>query len=133
MATATAAFLRHLFERISSQSWSTSFADALDDELVFTATGTSPVAGRYVGKRAYLEQILGRLHDRLQSWPRPVIDNMIVDGDQACIQFHGEGGIGHNGADFNMQYCWILKVRDNKIMEITGYYDAAKMIALFAD
>lgn len=57
----------------------------------------------------------------LASWPNPVVENIIAGRDLACIQFHGVGGISKNGADFNMQYCWNVKVRDEKIVEITTY------------
>jgi quercetin dioxygenase-like cupin family protein len=33
-----------------------------------------------------------------------VVENLFVDGDTACIQFHGEGGVGKNGANFDMDY-----------------------------
>lgn len=133
MTATTAEVIDRLFGRIAETGFGPEFVAALDDGLIFTAMGTSPVAGRYVGKHAYQEQILKRLHDRLASWPKPVVDNIIVGGNSACIQFHGVGGTGKNGADFNMQYCWIVKVRDEKIVEIMGYYDSAKMIALFKD
>jgi hypothetical protein len=39
----------------------------LADDLVWVATGSSPVAGTYKGKQVYLEKIIKRLGDRLQS------------------------------------------------------------------
>jgi uncharacterized protein len=71
--------------------WSTKFNDALADDLLWVATGSSPVAGTYEGKGVYLEKIIKRLGDRPQSWPKPVVENIVVDGDTACVQFHGEG------------------------------------------
>lgn len=133
MATETKTFINNLFGNIANEGWSTKFADALDDELVFTATGTSPLAGRYESKQKYKEGVLDRLHDRLAAWPKPIVDNVLIDEDSACVQFHSEDGQGKNGADFNMQYCWVLKLKGSKIVEITGYYDSAKMIALFQD
>jgi len=46
------------------------------------------------------------------------------------VQFHGEGGVGKNGANFDMQYCWVIKIRNQKIVHVTGYYDSVKMTAL---
>ena len=80
------------------------FEDALHEDLVWVATGSSPVSGEYKGKQVYLEKIIRGLHDRLQSWPKAVVENVLVDGDTACVQFHGEGGVGKNGANFDMQY-----------------------------
>jgi len=95
------ALIQDLFGSIAQEGWSTKFNDALADDLVWVATGSSPVAGTYKGKQVYLEKIIKRLGDRLQSWPKPVVENLFVDGDTACIQFHGEGGVGKNGANFD--------------------------------
>ena len=58
------------------------------------------------------------------------MQNILVDGDTACVQFHGAGGVGKNGADFDMQYCWVIKIRNQKIVHVTGYHDSVKMTAL---
>lgn len=126
-------FVRNLFRDIAADGFAKKFEDALDDDLVWVATGSSPLSGEYKGKQGYLEKIIGQLHTRLQSWPKAIVENILVDGDVACVQFHGEGGIGKNGANFDMQYCWMMKVRNQKIVHVTGYYDSVKMAALFKD
>ena len=126
-------FVRDLFGQIAVEGFAKKFKDALDDDLVWVATGSSPLSGEYKGKQVYLEKIIGQLHTRLQSWPKAIVENILVDGDVACVQFHGEGGIGKNGANFDMQYCWVMKVRNQKIVHVTGYYDSVKMAALFKD
>ena len=80
-----------------------------------------------------LEKIIKRLGDRLQSWPKPAVENLFVDGDTACIQFHGEDGVGKNGANFDMNYCWVMRLHEGRIAHVTGYYDSVKMTALFRD
>jgi ketosteroid isomerase-like protein len=80
------ALIQDLFGSIAQEGWSTKFNDALADDLVWVATGSSPVAGTYKGKQVYLEKIIKRLGDRLQSWLKPVVENLFVDGDTACIQ-----------------------------------------------
>lgn len=126
-------FVCKLFRDIAAEGFASKFEDALDDDLVWVATGSSPLSGEYKSKQVYLEKIIGQLHTRLQSWPKAIIENIVVEGDVACVQFHGEGGIGKNGANFDMQYCWVMKVRNQKIVHVTGYYDSVKMAALFKD
>src|SRR5258708_10899417 len=86
-----------------------------------------------LGRSLRNSKIIKRLRGRLQSWPKPVVENMVVDGDAACVQFHGEGGVGKDGAKFDMQYCWVIRLRDGLIAHVTGYYDSVKMTALFRD
>src|SRR5258708_13266654 len=40
--------IQDLFASIAQEGWSTKFNDALADDLVWVATGSSPVAGTYV-------------------------------------------------------------------------------------
>jgi ketosteroid isomerase-like protein len=50
------ALIQDLFASIAEEGWSTKFNDALADDLVWVATGSSPVAGTYKGKQLYLEK-----------------------------------------------------------------------------
>lgn len=124
-------FLLSLFQSIAKEGWGDNFMSVLHKELVFHVTGTSPLAGTYHGKENYERQVLERLDKRLASWPIPAIDNIIIDGNLACLQFHSTGSKGYNGTDFNMNYTWIFRIENNKILEIWGYYDSVKMCALF--
>ena len=125
-------FLTTLFDSIAREGWGENFMAALHDDLEFNAMGTSPVSGVYRGKETYRNQLIKRLDERLETWPVPVVDTMMVDGDLACLQFHATGGKGKNGADFNMNYCWVLRLENSQITTIWGYYDSIKMNALFA-
>jgi uncharacterized protein len=133
MAQTNRELMETLFSNIASSGWTHMFEDALADDLIWTATGSSPLAGRYASKQAYLTQVLGPIRERLAPPPRPVVDGILIDGDQVCMRFHGEGGRGKNGADFNMEYCWIMKLRDGKIVEVVAYFDSVKLTALFED
>src|SRR5258707_12189090 len=115
-------FIRDLFNDIAADGFEKEFDDALHEDLVWVDPGSSPVSGEYKGKQVYLEKIIRRLHDRLQSWPKAVVENILVDGDTPFVQFNGEGGVGKNGANFAMQYCWVMKIRNRKIAHVTGYY-----------
>lgn len=131
-STATRATLERVFAHVSESGFGEDFAAALSDELVFTATGTSPLAGRYTSKAKYQEKVLGRLHERLATPLRPRIEQFLVDGEWATIRFRTEGVRGVNGADFSMQYCWLIRVVAGQITEIIGFYDSKKMLDLFA-
>ncbi len=124
--------LDEVFSSVSETGFGAGFIDRLADDLVFTATGDSPVAGRYTSKAQYQEKVLARLHERLATPLKPAIEQVLVDGEWATVRFRTEGVRGHNGADFSMQYCWVLRVVDSTIVEIIGFYDTAKMVALFS-
>ena len=108
------------------------FLDSLSDEVIWTATGSSPLSGRYVGKREYREQVLAKLYERLQTSVKPQVDLILVDGNWATVYFHTTDVKGHNGVDFSMSYCWLMRVDREKIVEVIGFYDLKKVCDLFA-
>jgi ketosteroid isomerase-like protein len=130
---ATRAFLVDWFDRLAASGFDGAiFLDALSNDLVWTATGTSPVSGTFRGKQAYIDGVWRPLDQHLQRWPRAEVLRILADGEWASIEFRGVDGLGHNGVDYTLQYCWVVRVSDGLITEVIGYYDQSKVEALFA-
>jgi uncharacterized protein len=131
--TDTGAFLRDWFQRLKESGWTAEvFLDALSEDLVWTATGTSPISGTYRGREAYVEGIYRRLDEKLESWPRPAVERVVAEGEWGVVEFSSTGGRGKNGIDYNMRYCWIMRVEHDLVTEVIGYYDTSTVDALFA-
>ncbi len=94
------------------------FLDVLAENLVWTATGNSPISGTYKGRDAYTEGIYRRLDERLESWPRPTVERIIAQGEWGVVEFTSTGGRGKNGTDYNMRYCWVIHVEAGLITEV---------------
>jgi ketosteroid isomerase-like protein len=132
MTDNTKTYLRGWFDRLAETGWTTEvFLAALAEDLTWTATGTSPISGTYHGRDAYITGIYRRLDERLASWPRPQVERIVADGEWGVVEFSGDGGMGKNGIDYNMRYCWIIHVVNDRIVEVVGYYDTQKVTALF--
>lgn len=132
-AVDTATFLNEWFNRLTNSGWTAEvFLDVLADDLIWTATGSSPVSGEFHGKAAYIANVYQPLDEHLVSWPKPIVERIIADGDWGVVQFTSTGGRGHNGTDYNMRYCWAMRRAGRQIVEVIGYYDTAKVVELFA-
>jgi ketosteroid isomerase-like protein len=130
--TDTGAFLQDWFGRLKQSGWTAEvFLDALSEDLVWTATGTSPISGTYHGRDAYIDGVYRPLDERLESWPRPTVERIIAQGDWGVVEFSSKGGRGKNGTDYNMRYCWLMHVEDGLVTEVIGYYDTSTVVALF--
>ena len=128
-----ASVLRPWFHQLEKTGFAADvFLDGLADDVLWTATGTSAVSGRHVGKAAYVAGVYEPLNRRLAAWPRPVIERIVTDGDWGVVQFRGEGGVGVNGCDYSMRYCWVMRVAGGLVCEVIGYYDTAKVQELFS-
>lgn len=131
-AAVTRRTVERAFAGVPHSGFTETFTDALADDVVFTATGTSPVAGRFEGKTEYQTNILARLHDRLATPIRARVEQVIIEGEWATVRFRSHDVQGVNGTDFSMEYCWLIRVVAGHITEIVGFYDTKKMNDLFA-
>ena len=129
----TRRFLTDWFDQLEATGFDgTVFLGALSDDLVWTATGNSPVSGTFRGKQAYIDGVWRGLDSHLVTWPKAEVQRILADGEWAVVEFHGVGGLGRNGTDYTLQYCWVLRVVEDLIVEVVGYYDQVKVAELFA-
>jgi ketosteroid isomerase-like protein len=60
------------------------------------------------------------------------VERIIAQGEWGVVEFSSTGGLGKNGTDYSMRYCWVMHVRDNRVDEVIGYYDQVKVVELFS-
>lgn len=125
-------FLRDWFERLAESGWTAdAFLAHLSKDLVWTATGSSPVSGTFHGLQAYADGVYRKLDERLDRWPTPKVERILADGQWGVVEFTTAGGLGKNGTDYNMRYCWLMHVTGDKVDQVIGYYDQLKVAELF--
>jgi uncharacterized protein len=133
----TRTFIDSLFNAVALDNFGASFAAALSDDLHWTVTGSSPIAGTYTSKAVYLKKVLTPLRAVLVSLPVPIVEHVVVDGYWVTVVWRSEGVKGKNGADYDMKYAWIMRVADEindgelKIVEVIGFYDGQKVTNVF--
>jgi uncharacterized protein len=86
---------------------------------------------RYDSKQIYLEKVLNPLREVIETMPVPVVDRIFVDCDWAVVNWHSEGVKAKNGADYDMDYAWMMRVEAGKIVEVIGFYDGQTVTAAF--
>jgi len=128
----TRALVTGMFERWEQKGDTGPFLAALADDLSWTVTGSSPIAGTYGGKAEYLEGVFRRLDERLESWPVPRVRLIVADGEWVVVFWRGVGGRGRRGEDYTMDYTWWMRIEEDKVREVVGFYDGEKVAALFA-
>ena len=128
----TRALVTEMFERWEQAGDTGPFLSALADDLCWTVTGSSPIAGTYRGKAAYLQGVYQRLDSRLERWPVPRVQRIAVDEDWAVVLFRGVEGLGRRGEDYSQDFTWWMRCGDGQIHEVIGFYDSEKVSALLA-
>jgi uncharacterized protein len=124
-------FITTLFASITEEGLGPKFLAALSDNVTWKATGSSPLSGTVYSKASYQSDILAKLKGRLEFVPKPQVNRILVDGEWAAVYFHSAGARSVRGMDFGMEYCWLLKVDEEKIVEVVGFFDQKKVVDLF--
>jgi uncharacterized protein len=105
--------------------------DLLADDVVWTITGTSPLAGTYRGRREFLATVIAPLSARLAEPIVPTVEAVYADGDTVVVVWSGHA-VAHDGEAYDNRYCWIMRVESGKLAEVTAFFDAPMLADLWA-
>ncbi len=110
---------------------SSAFFKVLADDMQWTAIGTTPISGVSHSKSEYLTKTYAPLLKVFSGPTSCRLKRLMADGDLVTVEWHGETPLLKGGIYVN-DYCWVIRAKDDKIVEVTGYFDTASVNALFA-
>jgi ketosteroid isomerase-like protein len=124
-------FITELFERWEEGD-SGPFFEALAPDVIWTAKGTTPISGTYIGREEYFEKCYGQLQSIFSGPTRCQVKRIVGEGDTVVVEWEGETPTV-SGVLYTQDYCWVIRVSEdnNSIAEVTGYYDTERISALF--
>ena len=102
----------------------------LAEDIRWTNIGTTSLSGTYVGKAALMEELLGPLFGRLRDGIRMTVVRLIAEGDIVVAQTSGQA-VTNEGKPYNNTYCWVIRMRDGQMAEVTEYLDTALVTTTF--
>ena len=92
------------------------------DDIVWTNIGKTSLSGRFEGKQALREQLLGPLFASLKAGINMQVHNLVAEGDYVVAQTSGTAET-LDGRPYNNTYCWIIRLRDGQFAEVSEYLD----------
>lgn len=117
------------------QKWedgdSSGFFAAVADDVIWTAIGHTPISGISHGKTEYMNKTYLPLQRVFGGPTSCKVKRIVAENDVVVVEWHGETPLAKGGVYAN-DYCWVVRVKDRKLAEITGYFDTAAVNALFA-
>ena len=125
----TRALVERLFaayERGDSQQ----LFDHVAEDVHWTITGNHPLSGEYRSKREFLDATYERLDAVLKEPVRPRVRRIIAEGDLAVVEWHGHA-TSIVDRPYDNDYCWVIRVAGERIVEVTAYLDGALVEELF--
>lgn len=100
------------------------FIDAMADDLVWIIEGQSKLSRRYEGKAAFQNELVPALFANFATDYRTIPEEIIAEGDRVVVLAKGEVKTVR-GEDYNNDYCFVIRMRGGKIVEVREYCDTA--------
>ena len=100
------------------------FADALADDVRWTTPGSSSSvwSRTFTGKQSVLNDLLATVRAQLVERVRLTVHRILADGDHVVMQASGHA-MTKKGKPYNNEYCFLFRIADGKIAEVTEYID----------
>ena len=100
------------------------FFEHVADDVCWKVMGTHPLAGTYSSKQDFLAHTFARLNKILKEGVVLKVTGIIVQNDTAAVELETHSA-ALNGMPFNNRYCWIVKFKNEIIVEVRAYLDSA--------
>src|SRR5690349_9903196 len=113
--------IREIFAQLSAGN-SKPYLDALADDVRWTVIGSTRWSGTYRGKRDVVERLLRPVSQFFEPGYKMHLEGMVAEGDHIVVQFRGEVTT-KAGVPYNNTYCWVCRMEDGRIKELTEYAD----------
>ena len=100
------------------------FIDSMADDFTWIIEGQCRFSRSYEGKDAIRNELVPALFANFASEYRNYADEIIAEADRVVVLARGEVKTVR-GEDYNNNYCFVIRMRDGKMVELREYMDTA--------
>jgi uncharacterized protein len=108
------------------------FVNALAEDFVWTLTGTTPWSKTYRGKKAVRDELLKPRFAQFADQYINTATRFIAEDDLVVVECRGKVTT-KSGQPYNNIYCWVCRLENGKLKELTEYMDTALVERVLAD
>lgn len=123
--------MQDVFSELSKGN-SKPFVESLADDVRWTVVGTTRWSKTFQGKQTVITELLGPLRSQLADQMRVTAHRFIAEGDHVVVEGRGHATT-KAGKPYDNTYCWIYRIADGKVQELTEYMDTALVMAALED
>lgn len=98
------------------------FGDAMAEDFSWRMSGTTAWSGAYTGKADVQHRLLKSLRDQFATRYKSTPCRILADGDYVVVETRGEV-VTKTGKPYNNTYCFVIRMRDDEMVELTEYFD----------
>jgi len=122
--------LQQIFAALA-QSNSRPFVDAMADDFCWTMVGSNKWAKTYAGKQAVVGELFPALRQKMDRITT-IAHRFIADGDHVAVEARGSNTT-RAGLPYCNTYCFVFRLTDGKLAEVTEYMDSELVTAVLGD
>jgi ketosteroid isomerase-like protein len=105
-----------------AQGNSRPLVESMAEDFCWTVTGSNRWAGKYQGKQNVLNGLLAELRSRIDGRVKTIGHRFIAEGDFVVVEARGNNTT-KAGVPYNNSYCFVIRLAEGKLQEITEYMD----------
>ena len=121
--------MQQVFEELAHGN-SPALIEVLADDVEWTVTGTTKFSKTYRGKETVMNELAGPLFSQLADKFLMTADRFIADDNYVVVECRGNTTT-NTGRPYNNKYCFVFRVEDRKIKEVTEYMDTQLVVTTF--
>jgi ketosteroid isomerase-like protein len=106
--------------------------ESMDDDFRWIVIGSTKWSKTYEGKQSVLKELFGGLRTKLGDKIRTVPQRYIAEGDLVVVEARGDNTT-KAGLPYNNRYCFIFRIAEGRLKDVTEYLDTELVTAVFAD
>jgi ketosteroid isomerase-like protein len=122
--------VQHIYSELSKGN-SKPFVEAMADDMRWIMMGTTKWSRTYEGKQAVLAELLAPLRAQFAGQYTASATRLVAEGDLVVAEVRGRVTT-KAGKPYNNAYCFIFKIADGKVKEMTEYLDTDLVNAALA-
>ena len=100
------------------------FRDAMADDIIWNIIGTTRWSGTYRGKEAVMNNLIRPLFAQFADQYTSTAQRLVAEDDIVVVETRGRVTT-KSGKPYNNTYCFIFRLANGRIAEITEYCDTA--------
>ncbi len=105
------------------------YVAALADDATFRTIGSNSWSTTFHGKDAILNDLFGRLRTKLKGRNVCAPSRIHDAGEFVIVQANGQN-LTRDGQPYENDYCFVIRMRDGKMVEIEEYCDTELVAAV---
>lgn len=119
--------MQHIFSELSKGNGKP-FVESLADDFCWTITGTTEWSKTYHGKQTVLTELLHPLFSQFENQYTNTAHRFIAEDDYVVVECRGNVTT-KAGIPYNNRYCWVCRIAEGKLQELTEYLDTELVAA----